>query len=102
MTMAQAPVANVPPADLLKSFIERSLAEPASHHPSLEGLAPSLRQASADIDANIGNAERTPEFERAKKAAGAADARHDMRHGFNYELLGAFTRHEQDAVRAAA
>lgn len=99
--MAQ-PVVNVPPADLVKSFIDRALEAPQSQHPALVGLHPSLSAASADIAATIGVAERQTELDVAKATCREHDAAYDRAQTFVFHTLQGFMRHPDKAIADAA
>ena len=99
--MAQ-PVVNVPPADLIKSFIDRALATPQAQHPALVGLHPSLRAASTEVANNIGVAERQTELDAARAVCRDEDARYDGAQTFAFHTLQGFMRHPDKTVADAA
>ncbi len=97
-----SPVVNVPPADLIKSFIDRALASPYANHSVLVGLHPPLMSASADVAANIGTSELQTELDAARAACGEHDKSYDGAQGFVFYTLQGFLRHPEQALRDAA
>ncbi|MCC6774505.1 MAG: hypothetical protein IT360_25240, partial [Gemmatimonadaceae bacterium] len=96
------PAPNVPPADLLKSFIARILKHSAAGHAALLGLQPPLREAHDELEAHIGTLEKSPEYELARADTRGKDGTHDALHAFVMETLDAYTRHPDAAVAAHA
>jgi len=96
------PVVNVPPADLVKSFIDRALAAPQAQHPALIGLHPALRAASAEVADNIGAAERQTELDAARAVCREHDGAYDRAQSFVFYTLQGFMRHPDKALVDAA
>lgn len=93
---------NVPPADLLKSLIDRAFKSPYAQHPMLSVLKPPIEAAVARIDSLLGGAEKGTSFEVAKKNANAADEVYDKANRFAVLMLEALANHRDEAVRGAA
>jgi len=93
---------NVPPAELIKSFIERAFKSPFAQTELLLALKPKLDAAVARIDALLGGAEKGTAYESARLRARAADDTFDASNRFVVLLLEALALHPDEALRAAA
>jgi len=93
---------NVPPADLMLSFIARLDASPYSQHPMLLPLKPAVVAAGERIRGAIGVNEAGTAYEDAKLTTRAKDEVFDARHRFAKGVLEAFALHlDPDVARAA-
>lgn len=100
--MANAPTVNVPPAELLMSFIERAFKSPYSHHEMLAVLKPPLMAVASRIDARLGGIEKSTTYEAARVAVRGADEGFDGANRFALLLLEALAFHPDEACRKAA
>jgi len=100
--MANAPSVNVPPADLIMSFIERALKSPYADQAILVVLKPKLQAAVTRIEERLGGAQKNPEHDRAKGTTRARDGDFDDANRFAVLLLEALVKHPEEAVRDAA
>ena len=96
------PSVNVPPAELMKSFIERALKSPYADHTMLVVFKPPLQAAVARMDGLIGGTEKGTAYDTARAGARAADETFDKRNRFAVKLLEAFVEHPDAVTRGAA
>lgn len=96
------PTVNVPPAELMKSFIQRALKSPYADHTMLVVLKPPLLAALARIDQHIGGVEKGTAYADARARARDADQVFDDRNRFAVRLLEALAVHPDASVSQAA
>ena len=96
------PSVNVPPAELMKSFIERALKSPYADHSMLVVMKPPLLAAVGRMDALIGGTEKGTAYETARTGTKTADDNFDGRNRFAVRMLEALAVHVDAAIRDAA
>lgn len=96
------PTVNVPPAELMKSFIERALKSPYADHTMLVVLKPPLLAAVVRMDGLIGGTEKGTAYDTARANTRAADETFDNANRFGVKLLEALAAHPDGVIRGAA
>lgn len=96
------PTVNVPPAELIKSFILRALKSHYAEHPMLVVLKPPLMAAVARLDLHIGGAEKGTAHGEARAKARDADGLFDANNRFAVLLLEALAAHPEPSISQSA
>jgi len=96
------PTVNVPPAELMKSFILRAMKSPYAEHEMLVVLKPPLIGAVTRMDLHIGGMEKGTAYEDARVVAQGADQVFDNSNRFAVRLLEALAIHPDLGPRDAA